>query len=118
MSDLLALTAPLLLALGLGLALLRGVDGYRALTEGARKGLGVMLDVFPALLVLFPAIALLRASPLLSLLEGWLSPLLGAAPAAAALLGQRRPRRGGGAHRALRPRLSDGPHRRRDARLE
>ncbi len=76
MSGLLALTAPLLLALGLGLAALRDVDGYRALTEGARKGLRVMLDIFPALLVLFPAIALLRASPLLAMLEARLSPLL------------------------------------------
>lgn len=76
MSGLLALTAPLLLALGLGLAALRDVDGYRALTDGARKGLRVMLDIFPALLVLFPAIALLRASPLLAQMEAWLSPLL------------------------------------------
>ena len=76
MNGLLALTAPLLLALGLGLAALHGEDGYRALTEGARKGLRVMLDIFPALLVLFPAIALLRASPLLEMLEARLSPLL------------------------------------------
>ncbi len=76
MNALLALTAPLLLALGLVLALRRDVDGYQALTEGARKGLRVMLDIFPALLVLFPALALLRASPLLSLFERWLSPLL------------------------------------------
>ena len=76
MSALLALTAPLLLAFGLALAALRDVDGYRALTEGARKGLQVVLDIFPALLLLFPAIALLRASSLLEMLEGRLAPLL------------------------------------------
>ena len=76
MSGLLALTAPLLLAFGLLLAALRGVDGYSALTEGARKGLRVLWDIFPALLALFPAIALLRASSLLETLETWLSPLL------------------------------------------
>ena len=76
MRGLLALTAPLLLAFGLFLAALRGVDGYRALTDGARRGLRVVWDIFPALLVLFPAIALLRASPLLGTVEALLSPLL------------------------------------------
>ncbi len=76
MSALLALTAPFLLILGLGLAALRGIDGYRALSEGARKGLRVVLDLFPALLVLFPAVALLRASSLLETLQALLSPLL------------------------------------------
>ena len=76
MSELLALTAPLLLVLGLTLAVRRDLDGYRALTEGARRGLRLMLDIFPALLVLFPAIALLRASSLLEMLEARLSPLL------------------------------------------
>ena len=75
MNALLSLTVPLLLALGLALAALQGVDGYRALTDGARKGLAVMRDMFPALLVLFPAISLLRASPLPEVLGTWLAPL-------------------------------------------
>lgn len=76
MSALLSLTAPLLIVFGLGLALCRDVDGFRALTEGAHKGLRLAGDIFPALLVLFPAIALLRASPLLDGLERLLAPLL------------------------------------------
>ena len=76
MNALLSLTAPLLLALGLVLAAWRDTDGYRALTDGARKGLQVMLAIFPALLVLFPGIALLRASSLLEALESWAAPLL------------------------------------------
>lgn len=76
MNALLSLSAPLLLALGLVLALRRDFDGCAALTDGARKGLSLMLQIFPALLLLFPAIALLRASSLLGLLEERLSPLL------------------------------------------
>lgn len=76
MNALLSLTAPLLLALGLVLAAWRDTDGYRALTDGARKGLQIMLAIFPALLVLFPGIALLRASSLLEALESWAAPLL------------------------------------------
>ena len=76
MSGLLALTAPLLLALGLLLAAFQGVDGYAALTEGFRKGLHVLLALFPALLALFPAVALLRASSLPQLLGQWLAPVL------------------------------------------
>ena len=89
MKGLLSLTAPLLLSCGLLLAALRDADGYRALTEGARKGLRVMLDIFPALLVLFPAIALLRASSLPEMLEPLLAPLfrrLGVPPETGLLL--------------------------------
>ena len=42
----------------------RGVDVFSALTAGAAKGLRIMRDIFPALVVLFPAIYLLRASGL------------------------------------------------------
>ena len=68
---LLALTAPLLIALVCALALSRGVDIYSAMTEGAKKGLSLMGDILPALLVLFPVIYLIRASLLPELL-GWL----------------------------------------------
>ena len=42
----------------------RGEDVFSALTAGAAKGLRIMRDIFPALVVLFPAIYLLRASGL------------------------------------------------------
>ena len=64
MSALLSLAAPGLVILGLLLASLRGIDGFAALTEGALRGLEVLKQLFPALLVLFPAVALLRASSL------------------------------------------------------
>ena len=76
MSALLSLAAPGLVILGLLLASLRGIDGFAALTEGALRGLEVLKQLFPALLVLFPAVALLRASSLPELLGTWLSPLL------------------------------------------
>lgn len=76
MSGLFALLPALLLVLGLLAAQFRDVDGYAALTEGVGKGLTVLRQLFPALLALFPAIALLRASGLPELLEQWLSPLL------------------------------------------
>ena len=76
MSALLSLLAPLLLALGLGLAAWRGVDGYAALLEGAKNGLRVLLALFPTLLLLFPAVALLRESGLPERIALLLTPLL------------------------------------------
>ena len=76
MSALLALTAPLLIAAGLLAAQYRGIDAFQALTEGARKGLGVLRDMFPALLILLPALKLLQSSGLPELLAPLLGPLL------------------------------------------
>lgn len=76
MSALLDLTAPLLIGCVLLCGAFRGVDVYAALVEGAKKGLQVILDILPALLVLFPAIALLRSSGLPELLSGLLAPAL------------------------------------------
>ena len=78
MSALLSLTAPVIMAVMCVYGASRGVDVYSALTDGARKGLRVMADILPALLVLFPMIQLLRASGLPELLEAWLSPWLNA----------------------------------------
>lgn len=89
MSALLSLLAPLLLALGLALASFRGVDGFGALLDGAKKGLSVLLTLFPTLLLLFPAVALLRASGLPQQLSHLLAPLLralGVPPETAPLL--------------------------------
>ena len=76
MKNLLDLTAPLLIGAVMLAAALRGVDLYEAMLAGARKGLQVMADILPALLVLFPAVRLLRASGLPELLGRLLSPLL------------------------------------------
>ena len=70
------LTAPLIAAMVCIAALCRDTDIYSALTEGALKGLRVTLDILPALLALFPAIYLFRASGLPELLEGLLAPVL------------------------------------------
>ena len=56
----------------------RGVDVFSALTAGAAKGLCIMRDIFPALVVLFPAIYLLRASGLPEHIGALLRPLLSA----------------------------------------
>lgn len=71
-----ALTAPLLLCCALIAAALRGVDAYDALRTGAQKGLRTALEILPALVTLFPAVYLLRASGLPERLEQLLSPVL------------------------------------------
>ena len=71
-----ALAAPLLICCALLTARLHGVDVYDALLCGARRGLKTALEILPALLVLFPAIYLLRASGLPELLGQVLGPLL------------------------------------------
>lgn len=70
------MTAPLLMGCALLAGLLRGVDVYAALLEGAKKGLQVALDILPALVVLFPAIAVLRSSGLPEQLSAMLAPVL------------------------------------------
>ena len=76
MNTLGALTAPLLICCAMLAARLQGVDVYDALLAGARRGLRTAAEILPALLTLFPAIYLLRASGLPELLGRWLSPLL------------------------------------------
>ena len=90
---LLTLAMPLIMG-GVGLyALGRGVDVFSALTDGMRDGLKTLLRIFPSLLALLPAIAMVRAS---GLLDAVLAPLLllrplsgsGALAAATDLIGQ------------------------------
>ena len=71
------LTAPLILCMLCIAALFRDTDIYSAFTAGAAKGLRLCADILPALLALFPAIYLFRASGLPELLEGLLRPVLG-----------------------------------------
>ena len=74
LSELAALTAPLLLCAALIAAAFRGVDAYDALRTGAEKGLRTALEILPALAALFPAVYLLRASGLPEGLGALLSP--------------------------------------------
>lgn len=99
MRPLLDLSAPLLICLICIAAVFRGVDIYGAMVCGAKKGLRTVLDILPALIVLFPAIYILRASGLPELLCRLLSPvfrLLGI-PEETALLMLLRPMSGSGA---------------------
>ena len=67
---------PLILA-GVALyAMTRRVDVYDALLCGAKDGLGVLLRIVPALVVLLPAVYMLRASGALELAAEVLSPVL------------------------------------------
>ena len=93
MNTLLDLTAPIIVTAACVLALYKGVDIFAAMTDGAKKGLRVMADILPALLVLFPAIYLLRASGIPELLERLLTPVFKALgiPAETSLLMLLRP---------------------------
>ena len=75
---LLDMTAPIILAAACAYALWRGVDVFDAMTAGAKKGLAVMAEILPALISLFPAIYLLRASGTIELLQRLLAPLFNA----------------------------------------
>ena len=67
---------PAFLVAALGLyGIYKGVDVYSAMCRGAGKGLGVLRDMLPALICLFPAIWLFRASPLPELISRALAPL-------------------------------------------
>lgn len=76
MELLFTMVVPLIIAgvamYGLG----RGVDVYDALVQGAGGGLEVMLRIFPALVGLMTAVAMLRASGALELAAEVLAPLL------------------------------------------
>jgi spore maturation protein B len=54
----------------------RRVDAYSALAEGARNGLLLLWQIFPHLVGLLTAVAMLRASGALDLLAQLLEPLL------------------------------------------
>ena len=94
-----AVILPLLLALAALWGLFRGVDVYGCMVDGAKKGMGVMAKVFPALVTLLPAVYMFRASGAADALAGALKPafdLLGI-PAETAPLVLLRPISGSGA---------------------
>ena len=76
MKDAAALAVPLILALVRCFALCRGVDVFGAMSAGAKDGLKTAAGILPALTVLLPAVAMLRASGALDALTALLSPLL------------------------------------------
>ncbi len=76
MGQLFAMLVPLILA-GVALyALGRRVDVYSALVSGAGEGLEVLLRIVPALIILLPAVSMLRASGAMELLAQLLAPVL------------------------------------------
>jgi spore maturation protein B len=80
-------------------ALLRGVDVFAALTDGASEGLKTMARILPALLCLLPVIYMLRASGAVDALAQVFSPVLSALglPAETVSLMLLRPLSGSGA---------------------
>ncbi len=70
------LFVPLLLVCVTFLSLCKNQDAYSLLVKGAKKGLGTVLNIAPSLVVLLPAVYMLRASGLIDALAGLLSPLL------------------------------------------
>lgn len=75
MSAVFNLAVPIILFAVCLYAAFRGVDIYSALTDGAKDGLYVLRDMFTALIILFPAVYMLRASGALEAFSGLLSPL-------------------------------------------
>ena len=66
---------PVLLALVFARALWCKTDIFSSLSAGAKDGLRVMLEIFPSLLALFPAISMLRASGAFEAISSALAPL-------------------------------------------
>ena len=88
-----------IMALAALYGVLRGVDVFSAMADGAREGLHVVVSIFPPLVGLLTAVYMLRASGALDALTQLLSPLLGALgiPAETAPLMFLRPISGSGA---------------------
>ncbi len=76
MSLLFQMVIPLTIAFVAFTAMLRRVDVYSALVQGAGEGLGVLIKIVPAMIALLTAVYMLRASGLLELAGQVLAPLL------------------------------------------
>ena len=72
-----ALLVPLLLAAVAVCGVVQRVDVYAALADGARSGWKILLSVFPNLVALLTAVAMLRASGAFEALAAALGPVLG-----------------------------------------
>lgn len=99
MNVLLTLAVPLILAVVGICAVFGKADIFSSLTRGAAEGLMTVKDMFPALVVLFPAVYMLRASGAIDALAAFLQPLLSAfgIPAETVPLALLRPLSGGAA---------------------
>ena len=76
MSVLIELAVPLILA-SVGIhALISGTDIFPALCRGAVQGLETLKDMLTTLIVLFPAVYMLRASGALDAFADLLAPLI------------------------------------------
>ncbi|MBQ6539834.1 MAG: spore maturation protein [Oscillospiraceae bacterium] len=73
-----ALVVPVMLCFTAIYGLYRGVDIYDCLIAGAKRGLHVMADILPALIVLLPAVYMFRESGAADMLARLLSPVFGA----------------------------------------
>lgn len=70
------LVVPLILAFVTAYALTKGENVFDGMAAGAKDGLKTVLSILPALIVLLPAVAMLRASGAVDALTAFLSPLL------------------------------------------
>lgn len=70
------LIVPLMIASLAVCASLKGVDCFAAMSKGVREGFSVLLDMLPSLIVIFPAVYMLRASGAPESLANLLSPVL------------------------------------------
>ena len=68
---------PLLLLLICAVALGKRESGYDIMLSGAKDGLQILLSIVPSLILLLTAVTMLRASGAISLLSGFLSPVMG-----------------------------------------
>jgi len=90
---------PLLAAAVTLYGLSRGCDVYAAFLQGVRKGLKTMVSIFPAMLAMLTALAMVRASGATDVLAHGLAPLLAplGVPAECVPLALLRPFSGSGA---------------------
>lgn len=70
------LAVPLIIGLVVLYALIKGTDVFSGLTAGAAEGLRTVRGILPALVVLLPCIAMLRASGAIEALCAFLRPFL------------------------------------------
>lgn len=70
------LAIPLILGFVVVYSLIKGTDVFSGLTAGAAQGLNTIRGILPALIVLLPCVAMLRASGAIEALCGLLEPFL------------------------------------------
>ena len=103
LTDVFSLAVPLILA-SVGIyAALHGVNIFTSLMRGAGQGLATVRDMLPPLIIMFPAVYMLRASGALDALARLLEPALSAVgiPAEVVPLALIRPLSGGAATAAV-----------------